>query len=139
MALSVEAAIMEALFKRVLSLAPYADPKRIAWPNEDFTPPSDHNFLRVVFVPNATERVLIDSDGPHRRYGLLQLSVQWAKNAGETKPRDIAGQVAAHFPADLQLGTAPQVRITAAPNVADLIVEAARIQIPVLVSWETWA
>lgn len=142
MALSTEAAIMEALFARVALLtvgaSPIYMPARIAWPNIGFTPPADQNFLRVVFVPNATERALIDSDGPHRHFGLLQLSVYWKKNDGETRPRDIAGQVAAHFPADLRLGSLP-VRIIAAPNVADLIVEAARVQIPVMVPWEAWA
>lgn len=143
MALSVEAAIMEALFARVALLtvgaqALYA-PNRIAWPNISFDPPADHNFLRVAFFPNTTNRILIDSDGPHQRIGLLQLSVHWKKNDGETRPRDIAGLVAAHFPADLRLGTDPSVRITAKPEVADMIIEAARVQIPIMVPWEAWA
>ncbi len=135
--MAVEHDIMEALFECLggLVLSP-AHP--IAWPNVKFEPPADQRFLRAGFVPNTANRVLIDSDGPHRHMGLLQVSVYGPKGQGEATLRALAGEVADRFPADLRLGSLP-VRITKRPDVADLIIEDARVQIPVLVSWECWA
>lgn len=137
MADTAEAQIMEALFARVGSLA-FVPALPIAWPNLNFTPPSSQKFLRVVFVPNIANRLFIGSADPHQHLGLLQISVHWPKNQGETDPRDIAGKVAAHFPADLRLA-ALGIRITKKPDVADLIVEDARVQIPITIEWECWA
>lgn len=132
MAATVEGTIMELLFARVASLV-LSPVMPVAWPNVNYSPPASQKFLRVVFVPNVVNRALIDSDGPHQRLGFLQVSVQWPLNSGEAAARDIAGAVAAHFPTDLRLGTNLQVRIMSAPNVVDLIVEVARIQIPVMI------
>jgi len=139
MAETVEGSILQALFARVSSLV-LSPALPVAWPNVTFVPPANQKFLRVQFVPNINNRVLIDSDGPHQRLGLLQISVQWPKGLGEAQPRELAGKVAEHFPTDLRLtADGLQVRVTKAADVADLIVEDARIQIPVMVAWECWA
>lgn len=112
----------------------------VSWPNVTFSPPASQKYLRVVFVPNTTNRALIDSDGPHQHLGLLQVSVYWAKGQGEASPRAVAAAIADHFPTDLRLGSGGiSVRITKRPDVRDLIVEDAAIQIPVIVAWECWA
>jgi hypothetical protein len=141
--MAIETDIMAALFARVSSFAP-AMP--IAWPNVLFTPTSSGSparlnpYLRVQFVPNTANRVLIGSDDPHQHVGLLQLSVYWAKGVGEADARARAAAVAAHFPCDYVLiSGAAAVRITKRPDVRDMIVEDAAIQIPVMIDWEVYA
>lgn len=137
--MTAETLIMEALFARLSSLV-LAPVHPIAWPNVVFTPPADHRYLRVLFVPNVANRLLVSSDGPHQLLGLLQVSVYDSKGQGERRAREIAGQVAAHFPTDLKLHSAPiTLRITKRPDVADMIVEDVAIQIPVMIAWECWA
>jgi hypothetical protein len=139
MATTIEGRIAEALFGRLqtLVLSPVLP---VLLPNEQKTPPGDHRYLRVQFVPNTADRVLIDSDGPHQHLGLLQVSVYWSKGRGEVEPRDVAGAVASHFPCDFKLDAgAFHVRITKRPDVRDMIVEDAAVQIPVMVSYEAWA
>jgi hypothetical protein len=139
MASTAEVAIMEALFGRLGALV--LNPVHtIAWPNVPFTPPGNQRYLRAQFVPNVANRLLISSDGPHQHLGLLQVSVYDTKGQGESRARETAGLVAAHFPADFKIHNAPvTVRVTKRPDVADLIVEDAAIQIPVMVAWECWA
>lgn len=137
--MTAETLIMEALFARLSTLV-LAPVHPVAWPNIAFTPPADHRYLRVQYVPNLTNRVLIDSDGPHQMLGLMQVSVYDEKGKGESRAREMAGLVAEHFPTDLKLHSAPiTVRMTKRPDVRDLIVEDAAVQIPVMVEWECWA
>ena len=131
--------IEKALFARLnaLVLSPVLP---IAWPNKSFDKPADQKYLRAVFVPNTANRVLIGSAEPHQLLGLLQVSVYWTKNDGEIAARAIADAVAAHFSCDLRLTFGAQrVRITKQPDVRDMIVEDAAIQIPVMIAWEAWA
>jgi len=141
MATTVEGAIQEALLARLASLV--LNPVHtVAWPNNNFTKPTNNRFLEAKFVPNGAARVFIGSSDPHRRIGFLQVNVRDGLNQG---PRvvDTAGLVAAHFPADLQLPHAfgLTVRITAAPDVSDMIVETTPpgVLVPVLVPFECWA
>ena len=137
--MTAETLITEALFARLSSLV-LAPVHQIAWPNIAFMPPADRRYLRVQYVPNVANRILIGSDGPHQQLGLMQVSVYDAKGKGETRAREIAGLVAGHFSTDLKLHSAPiTVRITKRPDVRDLIVEDAAIQIPVMIAWECWA
>lgn len=139
MAITIEGKIAEALFGRLAQLV-LAPPMSIAWPNVPFAPPVDHRYLRAQFVPNVVNRVMIAGDRPHQRLGLLQVSVYWTKGEGEVGPREVAGAVSAHFPCDLKLDAGDfQVRVTSAPDVRDMIVEDAAIQIPVMIDWEAWA
>lgn len=143
MATTAEALIMEVLFARLSSLV-LSPVHQIAWPNVSFTPPQSGGqpspYLRVQFVPNQVNRALIDSDGPHQHVGLFQVSVYGPKGAGESETREIAGLVAAHFPADLRMVVSPVVvRVSKRPDVAGMLVEDAMIQIPVMIAWEAYA
>lgn len=141
MATSIEALIQEALFTRLSSLV-LSPVLPIAWPNVKFTPPANQKYLRAVFVPNEASRFLIDSDGEHQHVGLLQVSVYWTKIAvgGDQPAREVAALVAAHFTADLKLNSGSViVRITKRPDVRDLIIEDAAVQIPVMIDWEVYA
>lgn len=137
--MTIEASIMAALFTRLQALV-LSPAMPIAWPNVAYTPPADQRYLRVQFVPNVAKRLTIPSDGPHQHLGLMQVSVYWTKNAGEAAPREIAGKIAGWFACDLKLrsGTVA-VRITKRPDVRDMIVEDAAIQIPVMIAWEVFA
>jgi hypothetical protein len=140
--MAIETDIMAALFARVstIVLAPVLPATSIAWPNVTFTPPANQRYLRVQFVPNVANRLLIDSEGPHQHLGLLQLSIYGKKNTGEAAVRAEAAAVAAHFPCDLKLYSgAVGVRITKRPDVRDLIFEDAAVQIPVMIAWEVYA
>lgn len=140
MAVTVEGAIQEALLARLATLV--LNPVHpIAWPNNNFTKPTDNRFLEARFVPNATNRILISS-GPHQRLGFLQINVRDGLNKG---PRitEIAGLVAEHFPADLRLhhATGVSVRISAASEVGSMLVESnpPGVVVPILIPWECFA
>lgn len=136
--MAVETDIMEALFTRLEALV-LSPALPVAWPNLAFDPPADQRYLRVQFVPNLNIRLLIDSDGPHQHLGLLQVSVYWTKGEGEAGAREVAGDVAAHFAADLRLTAGGiSVRITKNADARDMIVEDAAVQVPVMISWEAY-
>jgi Bacteriophage related domain of unknown function len=141
MAQTVEGAAQEALFARLAALV-LSPVHPVAWPNLVFTKPADNRFLEARFVPNSVIRLLIDSDGPHQRNGFLQVNVRDAPNKGSVVV-DVAGRVAAHFPADLQLQhvSGIVVRITAAAQVGPMMVEDTPpgVMVPVLVPFEFWA
>ena len=135
--MAVEASILNAFMHRINDLG-LALP--IAWPNVDFTPPADGKYIAVSFMPNTATRVAITSGTPHRRVGLLQLSVFWPRGAGVYDPMAKADEIAAGFPADLiLLGAGVRVRITKTPDIAGPLVEDHAVHIPVTVSWESFA
>lgn len=138
---TIEALIFRGLSARVNSLGlglPIAWPNVGDSPSGNFTPPADGRYLEVAFVPNIALRVAISSGTPHRRLGLLQISV-WAPR-GSGFPAETAGLVAEHFPADLTLTSGGVfVRITKEPDVAGLIVDDRGVQVPVTIDWEALA
>ena len=141
MATTVEGAIEQVLSVRLVSLV-LTPAHPIAVPNVNFTKPNDNRYLEAKFVPNGANRVFIGSDEPHRRIGFLQVNVRDGLNKG-SRITDIAGLVAAHFPADLKLthATGLTVQITAAADVGNMIVEATPpgVLVPILVPFECWA
>lgn len=137
--MAIETDIMAALFARVATLV-LSQALPVAYPNIAYTPSADQRYLRVQFVPNTANRLTIGSDGPHQHIGLLQLSVYGKKGAGEAAVRGDAASVASHFPCDVKLNSGSvTVRITKRPDVRDMIVEDAAVQIPVMVAWEAYA
>lgn len=110
----------------------------VAFPNVPFSPPSDGKYFIPNFMPNTSDRLVIDPNGTHRVYGLLQVTVVWPLDDGEDRAYDKASEVEGLFPCDLQLGTLPRVRITKAPDVAGVITQERSIYLPVTVEWETF-
>lgn len=141
MATTVEGAIKEALLARLATLV-LAPVHPVSWPNLNFTPPAGNRYLEARYVPNAVNRMLIDTDGPHQRLGFLQVNVRDGLNQG-TRIDDIAGAVAKHFPADLRLHHALglSVRVTADPEPAPMLVESSPpgVVVPVMIPFECWA
>lgn len=141
MATTVEGAIKEALFARLATLV-LGPVHPVSWPNLNFTAPAGNRYLEARYVPNAVNRVFIDTDGPHRRLGYLQVNIRDGLNQG-TRIDDIAGAVANHFPADLKLNHALglTVRITADASPAPALIETTPpgVLVPVLIPFECWA
>ena len=136
---SIEASIQAALFARAASLV-LSPVHPVAWPNMSFTPPANKKYLRVSHLPNVTDRLFINSNGRHRHQGILQITVCAPLNSGESAAREIAGQVANHFPVDAHLSSGGiAVRITKRPNIASAQITDTEIQIPVSISYECFA
>lgn len=79
---------------------PAFDPGALVTPPSDATGPLP--FILLSDVPNDRTRVGINTSVPHIRSGTLLLTVQWpiAREVSHVQLREIAGQIAAHFPAD---------------------------------------
>lgn len=131
-----EAMILEALLLRVadidfLPVAPLAD--------DEFDVPNDRKYIRVMHRPNVTERMTIDSDGPHKYMGILQLTVVWPVGRGELEARNYAGRVASMFPADYKMRYGGiVVRSMKRPDVAASMPDGADLLTPVSVEYESY-
>ena len=132
---TIETSIWMALKARVstLVLSPVLP---VSWPNESFTPPAA-GYLRVTHVPNIANRLFIGSAAANQRLGLLQVSVFAKLNQDATIATEIAGLVAAHFPADLKMTSGGvTVRVTKAPDVAQALRDDPHWHVPVTVRYE---
>ena len=121
-----------------LSLSPALP---IAWPEVPFTPPSNGKYLEVQYLPNFVARDFIGSDDPHRHVGLYQVTVINPRNGGIIKPIEIAGLVAAHFPADLRLVSSTpafSLSVTSRPTVAAPFSDELNIRVPVTIRWRAY-
>lgn len=130
------AQIMEALFARASDLSTQAPALPIAWPEPatTFTPPSDGKYLRVEFFPNRPKWQGLA--GGKMDHGLLQITVVWPKNQGEIAPVEAAGQVAAHFPKNLQLHNgSTKVKISSEPWISAALREDREVCVPVTILW----
>lgn len=138
---SIETSIWLALRGRVETLV-LAPAQRIAWPDESFTPTGAlENYLEVLHFPNTSERLFINRGNAARYQGILQISSMYQLNLvhGETQAREIAGQIAAHFPADILLPYGViRVRVTKSPDVLRGVKDeaAARWRTPVSIRYE---
>lgn len=135
--MTIEEKIQRALSGRVASLA-LSPALPVAWENNIVTvsPP----YLRVDLFRNRNERIVIKGSGPHRRLGILQITVVTARNVGPDPAVAIAGLVAEHFPADLVIPhDGISVRITSAPDVLSAEKEDATWDVPVSIEYECFA
>lgn len=132
---AVETSILLALKARVQSLV-LLPALPIAWPNESFTKPSG-GYLRVTWIPNINRRLFLGGSDPHQRMSLLQVDVFAPRNQNVAVVLEIAGKVAAHFPADLRLTAhAVTARVTRAPEIAPPIDDSTHVMVPVTIPIE---
>lgn len=132
-----ESSIEAALFARVASLE-FVPALPVAWPNTAFTPPE--SYLRVNHIPGAANRIFIGSDEPHQRLGVLQVTLFAPKNGGVSSVTEIAGTVAAHFPADLKMSAdGVAVRVTKVPEVAQALADETHWHVSVSIAYEAVA
>jgi hypothetical protein len=105
-------------------------------------------YVECHFEPNRTVRRFIGSNDPHERPGLLLLTLCWpltkvGTGSGKTHKdaiREIAGQIASHFQADLPMDfEGVRVRVTAAPSVLGAYRDDAYLRTQVRVTYTCFA
>lgn len=132
---AIETALWLALRARVEALV-LSPALPVAWPNESFTKPTG-GYLRVTWIPNLNRRLFLRGSDPHQRLSLLQVDVFMPKNQNAAVALEIAGQVAAHFPADLKMSAyGVTARVTKAPEVAQPLDDETHLMVPVTASVE---
>lgn len=139
---SIETKIAEAIRARVASL-PMANTHTIVWTDgplptgqQSYTPSPTQRYLRCTWTPNQTQRQFIGSKEPHRRPGVLQIDVMGLKTQSSGVAREVAGQVAQHFPADIKLAfEGIRVRVMRDPSVFASFIDT-HIQVPVSIELE---
>jgi hypothetical protein len=128
---SIETKIYQAIKARVEAL-PMKATYPIVWTDGSaYSPNPNQPYLRCTWTPNTTQRQFIGSKDPHRRPGILQIDVMGTKAQGSGVAREVAGQVAQHFPADMRLRFMDvKVRVLRAPSVFAPFIDT-HIQVPV--------
>jgi len=117
-------------------------------PDAIVTPPTDAigpaPFILLSDVTNDPQRVGISRRGihgvDHIRSGTLMLSVQWpiARAVSHAQLKEIAGQIAAHFPADTCMSFGPsRLRVTQDAATLQPFVEGAYRVAVVRVFWSS--
>lgn len=147
---TVETKIAMAIQARVASL-PLSYP--VIWTDDEPTalPTAGGQpapYIEAHHEPNRTVRLLIKADAPHERPGLLLLTLCWpiakvGTGSGKTHRnaiREMAGQIAAHFPSDLPLDfDGVRVRVTKASDVLGAYRDDAYLRSQVRVSYQVFA
>lgn len=149
MTATIETAIWLALKARVQSL-PLSYP--VDWPRVPFDKPQSitdglpNPYLEVRLLPNVSQRLFIDSKAPHRRTGILQISLMYpiARTQSsvdwEAQFAQIGGAIAAHFPPDHRMHSqGVTVRVEKAPDVAQPLREDAYWRVPVSIRFDCFA
>jgi len=114
------------------------DPGAIVTPPSDATGPAP--FILLSDVTNDPVRVGINRSVPHVRSGTLMLAVQWpvARAVSHTQLKEIAGQIAAHFPADTCMSYgASRLRVTTDASALPAYVDGAYRVAVVRVPWSS--
>lgn len=143
---SIETRIAEAIKARVASL-PMASTYTIVWTDgplssgqTSYTPSPTQRYLRCTWTPNRASREgRVASDLPALRMGVLQIDVMALKTQGSGVAREVAGQVAAHFPLDFCMSfMGIGVRVMEPPSVLAPFIDT-HIQVPVQIETHTYA
>jgi len=139
--MTVEEVIQAVLFGAVRDIETFTDETK-AWPNVTFVPPSGEAYLRVAWMPNNGQRYFFKGTNPQLYLGILQLTVVSPLNEGSGVATQLAGEVAAAFPADRRIYdaiTGLYVRIERAPDVAQAFPVDATWNVQVTVRYECFA
>lgn len=108
-------------------------------PDEPIDVPADRKFIELIYLPNDTERVTIDSDGRHRYYGIFQPTVHWPIAQGQLDPYRLAGEIADHFAADTKMiFDGASVRSMQRPTVERAVKEGPDLLVAVTVEYEAY-
>lgn len=142
---SIETKIFQAIKARVSSL-PMVATYEIVWADgplpagqQSYTPSPTQRYLRCTWTPNVTQRQFIGSNDPHRRPGVLQIDVMGLKTQASAVAREVAGQVAQHFPSDQPLDfQGVRARVNKAPSVFAPFIET-HVQVPVSIEITAFA
>ncbi len=133
---NLNAAILVAIKSRVATI-PIECP--VTWGDIDFEPDGEM-YLRATYIPNQNIRRALSGDAAHRRLSLLQVDVFSERNEAVEVIFQLAGIVADHFPADQRMvAEGATVRVTKAPDVAQVLPSGAYVMVPVTIQLETLA
>lgn len=147
---TIETKIAQAIQARVATIAlPYTviwtDDEPAALPTSGGQPAP---YVEAHHEPNRTVRLLIASDAPHERPGLILLTLCWpiaklGTGSGKTHRnaiREQAGKIAAHFRADLRMiFDGVSVRVTKAPDVLGAFRDDAYLRTQVRIAYVCFA
>ncbi len=124
----------------------------IDWPLMPFDKPQSGGkplpYVECRHIPNRVNRLLIGSQAPQERPGILQITLCWpaseiSTGSGKTHPDVLiqrAGEIAAHFPTDLRLTfDGVTVRVERAPDVSQAYRDDAYVRVPVSVRYSVFA
>lgn len=136
MASYVETKILDALFARLAALT-FSPVIPIAWPNSNFSPPTNHIWLRVSEIP-ASSTPFDVKGGTTDRIGLMQIDVFRPLGEGHVTAKETAGKVAAHFPVALRLYSEGVKVVITRSEIGPIIKEDVRIMLPVTVRWRAF-
>lgn len=136
---SVETKIFQAIKARVATL-PMAGSYPVKWTtDESYQPNPSQPYLRATWLPNINRRLFLNGSDPHQRLGVLQIDVMGKKTSGDDVAIEVAGQVAAHFPADQAMTfQGVTARVERAPDVRPVIIDK-HIQVTISIRIETFA
>jgi hypothetical protein len=139
-AATIETSIREAIEARVATL-PMAETYPIVWSDgPSYDPDASTPYIRASFFPNTTRRLFLNGADPHQRLSLLQLDFMAKKTWTGKQATQIAGQIAAHFPADLRMMFGEVIaRVTADAHVAAPMAGNVFLQVPVTIRIEAFA
>lgn len=130
--------IMSALQTR---LASFASTKglSVAFEGVPFTPDATKTHLADFLLPVATDNPSMGRD--HRRYeGIYQVDVNAPSNSNVVALRNLANDLAAHYPRGLTLTHATsgtKVLITRTPSISPLIPDGGRMKRAVSIRYQT--
>jgi len=110
----------------------------IAWPNVEFTPPADHQYVAVTHFRNQNERLYLRGN-EQRRQGILQLSLVSLLGVGPSPSLAVAAEIIEDFPQDtIMISEGVRVRITRQPDTMSGIQSDVSWIIPISVYYEAF-
>lgn len=102
-----------------------------SYPNQTFTPPANAIYLIAEVFPNRPKWDGLGA-GEKLDQGLLQITVVSPKRSGIIPVTQVSDAILAHFPKGLRLGA---LKVTGEPWVAQPLIEASEVRLPVTVPW----
>lgn len=109
----------------------------IAWPEREFSPPSDLRWIRVQELPAPTVPYGVGDTNDYS--GIFQVDVFWPRARTMIQPSEVVGQITRHFkPRTKLIGEGLTVTITRAQR-APPVVDNAQVIIPVSIYYRSFA
>ncbi len=118
--MTIQEQIEAALVAHTITFTPSIEAP-VVYPNVEFPAPGEEKpttYIEWRHMPNRNTRLYMAGADPHLRQGILQLTIFTPLHEGATPATTLAGEIAAHFPADLALYEDDiRLRIQKAPDV----------------------
>lgn len=97
------------------------------------------NYMQIFYLPNNTLNSSLRNEAQQHR-GLIQVSIYWRSGEGYGQPLKVAGQIIDQFEKTKTIfRNGLKIVVDSKPWVSGPIQEDDRVQIPVNISWHTFA